>query len=432
MHAYAAACEQSHRGTRRWWATRKAKEVEGIKYGPAERVAAGMAPLELEAAAPISGSWISAVEVGLQCGPGERGSAPTAGSWAGRCAANWSLHQCASDEGLVVCNIKRARKRLIEQLLKESMAAGRKLSTKTLRKRVANMKLTVAERDARGLVFYPKDIVPAILGSYTNRLLVGGDRLGGSHQVRWMTAEEEAKMMGIGYGLRADRRRSGKLAAAAMNDKELRRATADAIDRGMALALADKAITELRARQPPHMRTRAVTYAAMGPGAFDGIGYAIREIDGRCDCKWIAEIDEKRKKVAAAELQATRMHGDALSPEVAAEDRVDILGVTWPCQKVTTALQCGTTSWEERKEDADKSMLDCVKAVTAYASQARPYVIVMEQAAGVATHHKATMRRLDAGMRRLPYVWSSTIANATQFGARHNRSRVLWVGVLSQ
>ena len=429
-HAYAAECARSHRGTRRWWAARKARETEEVAYGPIERAAAGMAPLELEEVTSNVTSWAPAVDLGLQIGTDERGSAPAANSWAGRCAVNWSLHLCARGESLLVCNIKRARKRLTDQLRKEDVAAGRKGAAKTLRERVKNMKLTVTERDARGLVFYPKDIVPAILGSYTNRLLVGGDRLGG--KVRWMTAEEEAKLMGIGAGSRVDRRRSGKLASNAMNDKELRRATADAIDRGMAHALTDKAIKELRERQPPYLRTRTVTYAAMGPGAFDGIGYAIREIEGRCDCKWIAEIDGKRMRVAAAELQAARMHGDALDPKVAAEEHVDILGVTWPCQKVTTALQCDTTSWEERKEEADASMLDCVKAVTAYATRARPYVIVLEQAAGVATHHKATMRRLDAGLRRMPYTWSSTIANATQFGARHNRSRVLWVGVLRQ
>ena len=69
-----------------------------------------------------------------------------------------------------------------------------------------------------------------------------------------------------------------------------------------------------------------------------------------------------------------------------------------------------------------------VAATEGYAKRGKPRVIVMEQASGLATHHRKAHAWLNERMRALPYVWKTGVFSAADYGGTQGRLRVLWVG----
>jgi hypothetical protein len=422
--------------------------------GIGERASAGMGQLRLPRRAvattasegegeQIATNWEEELQFmrgGLSCEPRET---PVGGSVLAQYVQLWKLDECAAGQSLLLCEYQRAENLMCTRVRKE-MAAG--CSAAEVLRRVRETQLTVAQRDAYGLVFYPEDTLTTLTVGGARRWYVGGGhRLAGG----LLQASEVAALMGFssypGKARGRKRARAEMWAAVERTVPAHRRwdAAADSIPMALAEPLMQVAAEGARsvrrkvrrsgsARSKPRgsaaRATGPLRYASIGSGACDVLFHALREVAGPmggATHEWAAELEEDRQRAVAEATFTRRVHTQALSEAVFHEASVDILAVTWSCKGVSTAPHVGQKESERR---AWSTVADMVAATEGYAKRGKPRVIVMEQASGLATHHRKAHAWLNERMRALPYVWKTGVFSAADYGGTQGRLRVLWVG----
>ena len=79
--------------------------------------------------------------------------------------------------------------------------------------------------------------------------------------------------------------------------------------------------------------------------------------------------------------------------------------------------------------DVESAVDSHLQAITRAVRESRPEVFMVEQSAGLYTHHRDLFDRFDAGLRSLAYDVIFFDCDAHRdFGSSHYRRRLLWLG----
>ena len=78
---------------------------------------------------------------------------------------------------------------------------------------------------------------------------------------------------------------------------------------------------------------------------------------------------------------------------------------------------------------ARRRLLADVEMVRRVAERCEPQVILLEETAGLRSHHKALYEEVQTELRSWPYAWRHVEIDCSELGAAHHRKRLLWVGV---
>ena len=391
----------------------------------------------------LAGNWARAVLSWRSKRRGASGVRPKPGSRPDTYFKLWRLDEGSSEgtaasakygrhKRMLLCHVRSAEAKARRLLRRRLRKAGRPYGEAAVDEALLTEHISPKERDAAGMVHYARDdtVIPAIVGSYASRYLIGGS---GARSGTWVSNQEVAEWMGIGSGRRADRASAMLIAKRRrLTQRELQKAIASAVFLPTGRAVMSVALDKLqKVRRREGVRTnRVVTSGAMYAG-LGTLGLALRDVVAdrglTTRCAWVAEREPKLARVARESLAATRVHGDAEANEMAQAEKVDIVHAGWPCVKLSTGRRT-TGSAEERRKEATSSVARAFKAVKRYADVAKPSVIVLENVVGFATHYRPIFKAFNRALRRMPYRWERCCTNATRWGACHRRRRLLWVG----
>ena len=70
-----------------------------------------------------------------------------------------------------------------------------------------------------------------------------------------------------------------------------------------------------------------------------------------------------------------------------------------------------------------------VAAAKRVVERCRPVIIMIEETAGLHSHHSELYFELQEELSGWPYEWRHGLVDCADLGAAHHRRRVLWVGV---
>ena len=419
--------------------------------GIGTRAAADMAVLRLESEGaqtatiargtlPMDNSWAQAVNY-RQREASARRAMPAEGCRLQQYVRLWRLNECANGNKVLLCDYQRAERIVYGHTLTRRKRMGQSCTRAAVRADMHGRSLTVQERDGMGMVFYPGDVLTTLLARGARRWYVGGPGAGAGGL---LLPNEAARLMGMAG---VSRRRAGMSLlhsramhrawygiAKAIPAKRQSAVIMDSIDMGMAQCLMRRAANRVRAvrdrcRGRCNGSKRAggpIRYASIGGGGCDALFHALRAVTRTgATHEWTAEWDEDRQRAISVAAHTTRIHKQALSEAVAAEARVDVVGITWSCRGVSSGPR---RPWAERVRNAWRTAAQMANLVDGYVARALPSVVVIETAVGLATHFRGAHKWLNRKLLRLPYTWETGVFDAKAFGARHRRRRVLWVG----
>ena len=365
---------------------------------------------------------------------------PRPGSKLDTLSTRWALHETSGQYDLFVCNFHQAEQKVRRQISREMKAAGEKPTASVISERVLARQFTVAERDALGLVFHPRDaagkavILNTLIAGRASRLFLGGTsaKAGG-----WISAREVGAWMGIRGRVWSAAERILKL------DSLLYAAAADSIYAGMA----DCAMATARQAAKRVLRTRRlpsgnIRYGSFGAGAFDANFHALRRVHdvrangaggqgtrGRVSHEFAVERDAKRLQVVVETTQTKQGIREMASNAARLARAVDVCSVTGSCKWVSKARHSGRgQTWAGRQAAARRSMDVTARTIRRYAVKRRPAVFAIEQSDGICTHFPQVQRRFEACLCALPYKWTRYRTDAVRHGACHRRGRVWWIG----
>ena len=362
----------------------------------------------------------------------------------------WKLREAAGTEVVFACDLEAAEQRLRRHLQRQARKEGRVVQKAELDAEIATKVLTVAERDAAGMVTYGSQaVIDTITARPAHRKWLGGPAMGDG---RFMTHMEEAEMMQLGddgrqHNQHGGGRRTVREVMEVMGESGARAAGADAMHGGFADVLVRKAM------EHPRWPAGRWTYGSLWSGAYDSTYWALRRAGTRLDrehrqaCEgkrgpprkrtgtevdflWAAESNEKRRDALARTARPRRVHREVASCQVAAEERVTLLGAGPPCVYVSTARRRrGRRSQKQMRRTTMAKVMRDTMVIARYIVRHQPLTVVIEQSAGLRRAHKQAFKWMNAALRKLPYKWwRGELDAARELGACHTRRRIGWVG----
>lgn len=265
----------------------------------------------------------------------------------------------------------------------------------------------------------PQDTLTTIMAARARVPHVSGAAIG---RGRPMQAKEGAALMGMDLRSVAWRTAQGRMA-----EQQLWEAMADSVDAHMVRAMW-RNCADMAEKQGSSFGGRTLRYAGMFAGA----------LDARRAEHWPLQY------VAAAELSGPRLEslGEAYRvPEgrrfssargmaEALTEPLDVLTATPSCKLLSAAQRA--ESVEARAElgrRAHEQLMEDMADVRRVAERCEPTVVMIEETAGLRSHHAALYRELQAELRSWLYEWRHGLVDCADLGAAHHRRRLLWVGV---
>jgi hypothetical protein len=276
----------------------------------------------------------------------------------------------------------------------------------------------------------PKDVLPTLLVTRAQVPYVSGGVAGAG---RPMQAREAAVLMGIGLGSEVWRAAERRLSEAALWG-----ATADAVDGHHVRALWRNA-AEMAKGRGRALEGRELQYAGMFAGAIDSIFTGGRAVGWPLRYAAVAEkVWERRECLSEAYfIPKARRYSTARQMAERLGVRLDVLSATPACQLLSSARRPKgkgserqrSRAWRELQGRARRRLLADVEMVRRVAERCEPQVILLEETAGLRSHHKALYEEVQTELRSWPYAWRHVEIDCSELGAAHHRKRLLWVGV---
>jgi len=299
--------------------------------------------------------------------------------------------------------------------------AGRGHS-KELMKAVRSWELSVEERDRLGLVWYARvrNNIPwrTIVGSAENRLYLGGEAAGAG---RMVSGSEYALAMGIRLNSEefVEARRT-------LDDKTLAKAAGQSLSAAFASAHV-RASLELWGDRVTSRMVCAEIYS----GAFCAYTRAMRRTGMGAEVAFVAESHSGMLSSAARAFNASRSYSSSEEAvEREAGSRVDALFACPPCVYVTPLRYAAGRTWEQRIAETRSKVLHGIQVVLTGIHNLQPAMFLMEQSAGLATHHKDTLVEVHRTLlSTVGYTWWFARVNAIEVGGLAPRDRLAWTAM---
>ena len=270
--------------------------------------------------------------------------------------------------------------------------------------------------------------LPTLLAARSHVPVVSGSKAGGT---RLMHPREGARLMGIKLKSAAWR-----MASAQLGEQALWEAMADGLD-AHAVRLMWRNAMEMAEAAGCGLGGRVLDYAGMFSGALDTIFTGGRDTAGVPGLRYVAaaESDWRRLK-CLCEAYSVPMAGRYRTANEMADGwagRLDVLSVTPSCKKLSTAMHMkrGGTTAKRRKRQGREQLLGDVAAARKVVERCKPTVIMIEETAGLHSHHPVLYAELQEELASWPYEWRHGVIDCSDLGAAHHRRRALWVGVRS-
>ena len=266
--------------------------------------------------------------------------------------------------------------------------------------------------------------LPTLLAARAHVPLVSGCRAGGT---RLMHPREGARLMGIFLSSAAWRTASARL-----GEQALWEAMADGLD-AHAVRLLWRNALEMAEEAGYGLGGKVLRYAGMFAGALDTIFTGGRGTVGVPSLRYVAVAEKCRQRLrCVGEAYAVPKEGRfRLASEMADRwsGRLDVLSVTPSCKKLSTAMPCGGVEARRRKWEGRKQLMSDVAAAKRVVERCRPVIIMIEETAGLHSHHSELYFELQEELSGWPYKWRHGLVDCADLGAAHHRRQVLWVGV---
>lgn len=334
------------------------------------------------------------------------------------------LHKTATGQAILYCDMARAHARWLLQLRRAGKARSRKEGEAIMRSTV----LSVAERDAMGLVQYPATKLPTFLASGARRAWIGGSQ-GGFY------APEEAyfRWLGLAAMMESGRQTWGCVEQVLTTPSAQMAAVGDSLALTFAVSAVTAAHTLLLGGIPA-----VATYGSLYSGAFDAFLGALRwagrnlGFGGHVHARFAAESDAARRQVLARLYAPAVLYRSAMRAATQACGELTFLSWTPPCTPHSAALNW-RGSGAGRKGSAAVTSLTAMRwavlALLRCMRRTRPEVVLGEQVSGLFTHRKASLWLLLSLLEGEPYKWFLAQADAAELGACFHRRRLLLLGI---
>ena len=338
------------------------------------------------------------------------------------------LHTAAEPHRLLYCDLARAERRWERRL----RAGGMTGSLAALRARMQATMLTVAERDAMGLVQYPDEPLACLLASGFHRCWVGGRDAGAGFY-----AEADLSIAWLGLGAANPKQQLARGCARYLPPGALYSAAGDAISMAWACAVLGGAALLLSEGLKGTLRTGSL-YA----GAFATFAAALeteapyRGLSRTVVRVFAAEVDARRRQCLRWAAPYDEIYCDAVRAASHGQ-QLDVLDWTPACADYSQAAVLAPKAKDgnlaatrRRRRRARRSIFVAGLALVRCIRRVQPRLVLGEQVAGLATHHGRTARRLLLRLlAAVPYAWFSATEDATQLRAPTRRRREALVGV---
>ena len=280
--------------------------------------------------------------------------------------------------------------------------------------------ISLAQRDAWGLVIGPDEVLPTFVRTHDNRFWLGGPAMGLGG---FMLATEAMALMGVSLREAAPRR-----AALLMKESELWEATADSIYERFADTLVLQALRLVgwsRERRTP------LRYGSLCSGPWDAVLLAFRRQGIPIHVVAFAESDDLRRQCFKEAYYVEECSTFRLMEEFAEvfSEKLDVLVVTQSCRPTSTAHCMTAEVLQERRKAAAVTTAGVVEVVKKAVANTAPAVLIMEQPTRHRSHFRESYRILCEGLLSMPYGFAHGAASPSDFGGRHARDRLGFVGV---
>ena len=339
-------------------------------------------------------------------------------------AAALQLHKAAHGQSILYCDMARAHARWLLRLLRTGKARTRREAEAVMRRTT----LSVAERDAMGLVQYAAAKLPTFLASGVHRAWIGGARGG-----YYVPEEAYFRWLGLAAMMESGRQTWGCVEQFLVSSSARMAAVGDSI----ALTFAASAVAMAHRLLGGGIPLDA-TYGSLYSGAFDAFLGAFRwaarnmGIGGHIRAEFAAESDAARRRVVARLYAPAVLYRSAMRAATQACGALTVLSWTPPCRPHSSAA-----NWKGRgaggKVSAAVTSLTAMRwavlALLRCIRRTQPEVVLGEQVSGLITHRKASLWMLLALLEGEPYRWFLTQADASTLGACCHRRRLLLLGV---
>ena len=307
--------------------------------------------------------------------------------------------------------------------------------------------------------------LPCLLRIRAHRLIVFGR---GFRRPRLMTSVEYARLMGVHLDGEAWTALSKQMGGNDMEEKRVG-AIADSVDARMADLMMLNALAMSKAegwRLPKSMR-----YVGLFAGAMDALFVAARRVLLSEAATTMVEMEEEVQETGvrgrvrfeasvggsanelgtgisvkfagAAEVIPARLASlvsafnvplnaaFSLAERCANElnGKVHILSSTPSCRNVSTAPWLNSENRAARAAKAKEQIIKDIMDTATLIKRKKPIIVLMEQSAGLKSHHSNTYEEVQKILLNLPYAWRHSKVDAACLGAPHHRRRLAWVGV---
>jgi len=312
------------------------------------------------------------------------------------------------------------RERQQQYLILDPIACKSKCAKAAIELSAESSKVSMAQRDRLGLVFYPYDTLPTLLSARNRRPYIAGQGI----RLRRMLPEEAARLMGI--TIVGARWNAAK--AAGFSEDQLFAAVAGSVDRRMVDAMVD--IARQRDGFDGH---DSIRYGSLFSGAFDAFFEGWRRTGmGVAHCMAV-EIDPKRRAVLQAAYDPTVVLNTVEAAVIAARagglPKVDVLTASPPCNMVSQARRVRSKDKEREDAKAMEEMVGYFSAIGAVSEAVEARVVMIEESDGLRGRYQAVLSAINGVLSELPFAWHHGAIRAEDLGACHRRSRLGWVGI---
>ncbi len=311
--------------------------------------------------------------------------------------AAWRMQE---GEQIVACSVERARKRMRD----EFGVGGEDTALDSLQQR-DSLQLAVGQRST--------------LPTFTRGrpLWICGGAVG---QGRYMAASEAAGFMGI---RRTDA--AWTEASKRFSEPELWDLVADSVDSHMADVLVANCLDMCEL-----LPTRALRYGSIFSGALDPIFEAFRRAGAAVRYATLAEsVPKRRASLASAHgVPPEGQRRDAHRLETLGEVALDVLTCTPSCRLKSVAAQVQARDRPARAARAKRQVVRDAATLARTAAATGAWLIIVENTAGLATHHPELLALWNSLLPGPPFVWRHGVVDARALGAVHGRRRLGWVG----